>query len=175
MHNTPLSEAEKDHKMEQLTVTILFAAGILIRHGLSAQTALLIPLSFIAVHCAYSDLDRRVIPDEALQAGLLYRMLAVPLSGKILSDLAAAFAGAAVMAAILLAVSIIYEKVRRRGAIGGGDIKLLVLAGAYLGAWDALTAMFAACMLALIFSVRGRQPFPWGPAIAAGVFTMTVK
>ncbi len=161
--------------MEQLTVTILFAAGILIRHGFSAQAALFIPLSFIAVHCAYSDLERRVIPNEALQAGLLYRVLAVQLSGNILSDLAGAFAGAAVMAAILLAVSIMYEKFRRRGAIGGGDIKLLVLAGAYLGAWDALSAMLAACILALMFSARGRQPFPWGPAIAAGVFMMTVK
>lgn len=175
MHNTPHSAAEKDRKMEQLTVTILFAAGILIRHGISAGTAMFIPLSFIAVYCAYSDLDRRVIPDEALQAGLLYRMLAAPLSGNILSDLAGAFAGIAVMAAILFTVSVMYEKVRSRRAIGGGDIKLLILAGAYLGVWDALTAMFAACMLALIFSAGDRQPFPWGPAIAVGVFAMAVK
>lgn len=161
--------------MEQLTVTMLFAAGIWIRSGLSADTALLLPLSYVMVSCAFSDIDRRVIPDETLKAGMLYRMFAVPLSEDMFSDLLRAFTGAAVMALILIPVPVMYEKIRGRRSIGGGDIKLLVLAGAYLGAWNALTALFAACILALLFSFRDRRTFPWGPAIAAGVFLGAVK
>jgi|GEM_PF-3287225 len=161
--------------MEQLTVIVLFIAGILIRYGLSADTALFIPLSFILVYCAFADLDRRVIPDEALKAGMIYRMLAVPLSEAMFSDLMRAFAGAAVMAVILIPIPVMYERIRHRRSIGGGDIKLLVLAGAYLGAWNALAALFAACILALLFSFRDGRTFPWGPAIAAGVFFGAVK
>ena len=156
-------------------VTMLSAALILMRHGLSRETVLFVPLSFILAECAFADLEMRVIPDEVLKAGLVYRMAAAACAENVLRDIVNAVAGAAVLFCFLFPVSLMYEKARGRMSVGGGDIKLFTLAGAYIGAWSGLEALIAACALGLVYGLfcRARhQAFPWGPAIAVGVLAV---
>ncbi len=64
------------------------------------------------------------------------------------------------------------------GGLGGGDVKLLAAIGAAVGpaallsilAWTAA----AGAVLALVALARGKRDFPYGPAIAAGLFVETV-
>ena len=167
------NEKTMNHTFEMIMTAIFSAAGILMRHGLSREAVLYVPLSFIMAVCACSDLEKRVIPGEALKAGAVYRMAAVICAENALKDLAGAALGAAALFLILLPVSMIYERVSSRRSIGGGDIKLLILSGAYLGPWGGLTALMAACVSGLACGLAsGKTPsgFPWGPAIALGVF-----
>lgn len=165
-------------KSEKNVAEILFAVSIFIRYGMSPKTVLFVPFAFILAECAFADLETRAIPGRMLKAGLLYRLLTVPLAGNIAAELAGIVPGAAVMFIILFPASVLYEQARKRRSIGGGDIKLFVLAGAYLGVWSGLISLFAACLLGLAFSLVSTDKgsaFPWGPAIAIGVVAaMTV-
>ena len=72
----------------------------------------------------------------------------------------------------LLLVVLLYEKVRKVEAMGGGDIKLLFVTGLFLGWKLNLLCLFAACVLGIAFGLLapkkdGAPLFPWGPAITA--------
>ena len=70
---------------------------------------------------------------------------------------------------------LLYEKLRRVDAMGGGDLKLLFLTGLYLGWLENLLCLLLACLIGIITALaaqkRRRQDaprlIPWGPSIAA--------
>ena len=70
---------------------------------------------------------------------------------------------------------LLYEKLRRVDAMGGGDLKLLFLTGLYLGWLENLLCLLLACLIGIITALaaqkRCRQQaprlIPWGPSIAA--------
>jgi leader peptidase (prepilin peptidase)/N-methyltransferase len=63
-----------------------------------------------------------------------------------------------------------------RGGMGGGDIKLMAMMGAFLGPWEGLLALFIGALLGSVVGVAGmavgrikrRQPVPFGPFLAVG-------
>ena len=83
---------------------------------------------------------------------------------------------------LLLAVVLLYEKLRKTDAMGGGDIKLLCLTGLYLGWMKNLLCLLLACVLGIVFALvtlkrRGTEGdarlIPWGPSIsAAAILTL---
>lgn len=82
----------------------------------------------------------------------------------------------------LLIVVLLYEKLRKTDAMGGGDIKLLCLTGLYLGWMKNLLCLLLACVLGIVFALvtlkrRGTEGdarlIPWGPSIsAAAILTL---
>ena len=68
----------------------------------------------------------------------------------------------------LLAVVLLYEKLRKTDAMGGGDIKLLCLTGLYLGWMKNLLCLLLACVLGIVFALvtlkrrGGRTAHPLG-------------
>ena len=73
----------------------------------------------------------------------------------------------------LLLIVLVYEKIRKTEAMGGGDLKLLFLTGLYLGWQRNLLCLFFACILGIVVGLatakkREEKLFPWGPSIAAG-------
>ena len=82
----------------------------------------------------------------------------------------------------VLAVVLLYEKLRKTDAMGGGDIKLLCLTGLYLGWMKNLLCLLLACVLGIVFALvtlkrRGTEGdarlIPWGPSIsAAAILTL---
>ena len=87
-----------------------------------------------------------------------------------------------ISAVVLLAVVLLYEKLRKTDAMGGGDIKLLCLTGLYLGWMKNLLCLLLACALGIVFALvtlkrRGTEGdarlIPWGPSIsAAAILTL---
>ena len=74
------------------------------------------------------------------------------------------------IAGLLLAVVLVFEKIKGIEAMGGGDIKLIFMTGIFLG-WRAnLLCLFLACIIGIVFglvfrSEDGDRTFPWGPSI----------
>ena len=87
----------------------------------------------------------------------------------------------------LLLIVLLYEKVRQKEAMGGGDIKLLFLTGLFLGWQRNILCLLIACVLGIVFAFifpekrttedeaeeEDGKLFPWGPSIsAAAILTL---
>jgi leader peptidase (prepilin peptidase)/N-methyltransferase len=102
----------------------------------------------------FSDLEQRILPDELTLGGTLAGLafaLAVPtphdglrwllgLQGA-MDSLAGSALGAILPAACLWAAGWLYRKVRHREGLGFGDVKLVVMAGSFLGLYGALLTL----------------------------------
>ena len=102
------------------------------------------------------------------------------------AEIAQPLGGFAVGGGLLLIV-LLYEKVRQKEAMGGGDIKLLFLTGLFLGWQRNILCLLIACVLGIVFAFifpekrttgdgaeeEDGKLFPWGPSIsAAAILTL---
>jgi leader peptidase (prepilin peptidase)/N-methyltransferase len=99
--------------------------------------SLLVPIAFI-------DIDHRIIPDELSLGGLVAGLLLSFLPG---GEWKGSVAGAMLGGGILYATAFLYEKVRRAEGMGGGDIKLLAMIGAFVGWRGTLATIFLGALL----------------------------
>ncbi len=144
----------------RLGTTVAFA-------GYFAFPAALVTITFI-------DLDHRIIPDVISLPGIAVG-LAVSFVSPLVTPLGALL-GALAGGGILLAIAGAYQAIRGQEGMGGGDIKLLAMIGAFLG-WQ---SVFVTLMVAsLIGSVIGvglmlyqradtKLAIPFGPFLAGG-------
>ncbi len=123
--------------------------------------SLLMPIAFI-------DIDHRIIPDELSLGGLVAGLLLSFLPG---GEWRESFTGALLGGGILYATAFLYEKIRGMEGMGGGDIKLLAMIGAFLGWRGALATVFFGSFLGAvggILSMRKggeglKTAIPFGP------------
>jgi leader peptidase (prepilin peptidase)/N-methyltransferase len=99
--------------------------------------SLLIPIAFI-------DIDHRIIPDELSLGGLAAGLLLSFLPG---GDWKGSFVGALLGGGILYVTAFLYEKIRGTEGMGGGDIKLLAMIGAFVGWRGTLATIFFGSLL----------------------------
>ena len=135
--------------------------------GYFVFAAALVTITFI-------DLDHRIIPDVISLPGIAVG-LAVSFVSPLVTPLDA-FIGALAGGGVLLAIAVGYEAIRGHEGMGGGDIKLLAMIGAFLG-WQSLfvTLMVASIVGSIIgVAVMLRQgadaklAIPFGPFLACG-------
>jgi leader peptidase (prepilin peptidase) / N-methyltransferase len=99
--------------------------------------SLLVPIAFI-------DIDHRIIPDELSLGGLASGILLSLLPG---GDWKGSVAGALLGGGILYATALLYEKIRGVEGMGGGDIKLLAMIGAFVGWRGTVATLFFGAFL----------------------------
>ena len=131
--------------------------------------ALLLPLVLI-------DLDHLWLPEPLCRWGVLLGLLLSAAGG--LPLLAGHLIAAGVALLVLEQLSALAERILGQPALGLGDAKLAAMGGAWLG----LTGITAAMALAVISGavvgsigrvsgrLQPRQPFPFGPFIALGIW-----
>lgn len=129
----------------------------------------------ILIACAGIDYDFRIIPDKLTISGTVLGLLfsLTLLRGPSpLDSLFDSVIGAAVGGGVLLAVSLIYKAIRGAEGMGGGDIKLMGMVGAFLGYKLALLTIFIAsvggAIVGLFLSRRAREGMR--TALPFGVF-----
>ena len=122
----------------------------------------------------FIDLDHQIIPDVISLPGIVIGFLASFLPGR--PDWVASAIGLLVGGGFLWAIAEGYYYLTGREGMGGGDVKLLAMIGAFLG-WRAIpvTIMIASIsgtILGLLFMLGrggGRQmAIPFGPFLAVG-------
>jgi len=161
------------YPLVELLTAVAFVAlfvrfGITIDFGVAAAfVAALIAISFI-------DLDHRIIPDVISLPGIVIGfVLALIGLGPSWQD---SLGGILIGGGFLWAVAEAYYRATGREGMGGGDIKLLAMVGAFLG-WQSvllvllISSLTGSVVGGLLMFVRGEDsklPIPFGPFLAAG-------
>jgi leader peptidase (prepilin peptidase)/N-methyltransferase len=129
-------------------------------------TAVLIVITFI-------DLEHGIIPDVITLPGIpLFLLLAVFIMGVPFVD---ALLGMASGAGILYLVAVGYEFITKREGMGGGDINLFAMLGAFFGWQSLIFILFASSLIGsmvglwVIVAKKGDMKYavPFGPFLSA--------
>ncbi len=152
------------YPLVELLVALLFlAAGILYGPSLVAASAAL--LGAACVILAAADLESRTLPDEVTLGTLAIGLVLAALRDRaaasedpdlvhrlLTSHLAEACVGALVGAVFLEAVRRAYARVRGIEGMGGGDVKMLAMAGAFTGPAGVFLTLFFASLAGTIIA-----------------------
>jgi len=150
--------------------TGLIWAGAFAAHGPAWESLRGAVFLTILLGIALADARYYIIPDEFSIGGTVLGLASAFLPGGV-GWLEAAI-GAAVGFAVLWAIGRLGKLAFRKDAMGGGDIKMMAMVGAFLGAPGVLLTLFLGAALgALIFgpiSYRTGKLVPFGIFLAAG-------
>ena len=159
------------------------------------ETAKWAAFSAIMVVLVFTDLRERILPDvvnfTGLAIGLIFSLFTKPTDGTALwianhlfdypppspvLSLVDAILGAAVGGGLLWLVSEAYFKLRGREGMGLGDVKMMLMAGAFLGAKRTLLTILAGSLLGSVLGVAvilarrkdAEYELPFGTFLGAG-------
>src|SRR5277367_651813 len=168
------------YPLVELLTGLLFL-GCFYAFGLSVDAAKWAAFSAIMVVLVFTDLRERILPDvvnfTGFAIGLIFSLFTKPMDGTALwianhlfeypppapvLSLVDALLGAAVGSGLLWLVSEAYFKLRGREGMGLGDVKMMLMAGAFLGAKRTLLTIFAGSILGsilglLFMTARGKD------------------
>jgi leader peptidase (prepilin peptidase)/N-methyltransferase len=125
--------------------------------------AALIIISFI-------DLDHQIIPDKISLPGIGVGLIAsffLPISWH------ASLLGAIVGGGVIWVTGYLGELVFKKEAMGGGDVKLMAMIGAFIGWKLTLLTIFFASLIGAVIGIiskimTGKEYIPFGPFLSAG-------
>lgn len=154
-------------------------ATIFVRYGLSVQTIELIAFVSVLLVLSLTDLDEYVIPNATIVTAIVIRLAYVAyvgLSGQaeVLVALRDTLVGGFAVAVPVLVLALVMDHVLGRESFGGGDVKLLFVAGMYFGWQQCLFLVILACVVGIAFGMVGQRDkgegeaklIPFGPSIA---------
>ena len=135
--------------------------------GYFAFIAALVTITFI-------DLDHRIIPDVISLPGIGVGLV-VSLVSPLVTPLDAVL-GALAGGGVLLAIAFGYQAIRGQEGMGGGDIKLLAMIGAFLGWRSVFVTLMVASLIGSLIGVGimlyqradTKLAIPFGPFLAGG-------
>ena len=136
--------------------------SLLLTYGLALQTVELIAFSSVLLVLSLTDLEAYVIPNVTIVAAIAIRLLYVVVGGVVgIHDLGATLAttligGVAVVVPVLL-LTLVMDRVLGRDSLGGGDVKLLFVAGLYFGWQQCLFLLIVACVIGIVFGALGAR------------------
>lgn len=125
------------------------------------------------------DLEIFEIPNGCVLIPVIAWFAAIPFVGMSGMDVLYHVLSGVGYGAVLLALVLLFDKILGKESMGGGDLKLFVVMGLYLGVAASLFALFFSCILGLITGLvqkRGKEgngpQIPFGPAIALAFYAM---
>jgi leader peptidase (prepilin peptidase)/N-methyltransferase len=139
------------------------------RWGISATALSGLILGFILICAAFTDLERGIIPDGLTLPGLLIGLLAAHFT----VGPGPALLGALGFAGLLLLLSLLSH-----GGLGGGDIKLAAVIGAFCGWPNTLASLALVSLIGGVYALyllatgrAGRRTkVRYGPVLSLGAF-----
>jgi leader peptidase (prepilin peptidase)/N-methyltransferase len=184
----------------ELTTAVLFFIYVL-RMGPTVAAAKYCLLGALLVGLFFADLEERILPDEftlgGAVAGLVFSWF-VPIQdvtahailwmmgidvGKRALSFAESLFGAVLPAFFLWLGGYIYEKVRKREGMGFGDVKMMLMVGAFLGLKDSLLTLILGSVLGSIIGYlyiritrkdSSTYGLPFGTFLAMGAIAVTL-
>ena len=148
------------------------AAGFVclgLRFGLTPQLGQWLVFGLLLLALSLTDAAKRIIPDRLLLAAAANRAVWFFILGQDAGETAKDIALSAIIPAAVLAVVLLAERLWRREAMGGGDIKLLLVLALYLSWAQLVLALLTGCLLGILgAAARGKNgAIPFGPFLAS--------
>jgi len=157
------------------TISGLTALAVFMKFGLSAEGLIYFVFISALLVMTFIDIDHRIIPDTislpGIPIGFLLASLVLP-SMNYKTSLAGILTGGG----SLLAVAWIYNLITKKEGMGGGDIKLLAMIGAFTGWKGVLFTIFVASAtgtlagIAVMLKTKKdmKLAVPFGPFLSIG-------
>jgi len=150
-------------------MTAAFACLLFLHYGLTYSYLVTFLFVCVLIVIAFIDLDHQIIPHLLTLSGIpLFALLSFGFIGLSLLDI---FLGIMIGAGVLYFVAVYYEALTGREGMGGGDVNLLAMLGAFLG-WRSLLFILLMSSLAgavvglLLILLKGKDmkyAVPFGP------------
>jgi len=164
-------------------LTAVVSLALMYRFGVSYSFFVIFLFAAALIVISFIDLDVRIVPDvislPGIVLGLLFAVVGYFLfdgAGEIVPSPLSSLIGILIGGGFLLATAWLYEKITGVEGMGGGDIKLLAMIGAFLG-WPSVpvTLFFASLVgsvvgLACMFATGAgrRLALPFAPFLCSG-------
>ncbi|MEX2261570.1 MAG: prepilin peptidase [Bryobacteraceae bacterium] len=188
------------YPLVELLTGILFAAYVS-SFGLSLEAAKLCLAGALLVALMFTDLEQRILPDELTLGGALAAFAFawfVPVRENLaaavlsifgaypdwrLSSLAESALGASLPAGFLWLGGFLFEKIRHKEGLGFGDVKMMVMIGAFFGFRGALLALVLGSLLGSVVGLiyiwaAGKEaatyPLPFGTFLGMGALVVSL-
>src|SRR5208282_2915885 len=159
------------YPLVELLTGLLFL-GCFYAFGISVETGKWAAFSAIMVVLVFTDLRERILPDvvnfTGFATGLIFSLFTKPMDGTALwianrlfeypppapaLSLVDALLGAAIGSGLLWLVSEAYFRLRGREGMGLGDVKMMLMAGAFLGAKRTLLTILGGSLLGSVLGL----------------------
>jgi len=149
------------------------ALALFLKFGLSTGFAVLFVLCSALVVITFIDLEHQIIPDVISLPGIVIGFLCSFITG---FGWLNSLIGIVVGGGSLLLVAYGYQAIAKKDGMGGGDIKLLAMLGAFLGWKGVLFIIFVGSLLGSVIGVSlmlvqkkdSTLAIPFGPFLASG-------
>jgi leader peptidase (prepilin peptidase)/N-methyltransferase len=158
----------------------VLCALLIWRYGPSARFAVYYVLAAALIVISFIDIDHQIIPNEISLPGIAVGFLCSfinPDIGWIGSAVGIVVGGGS----LLLVIGIYYLLTKREG-MGGGDVKLLAMIGAFLGIGGVFTTVLVGSITGsivglIVMAKRGgdtKMPIVFGPFLSLGALTFVL-
>ena len=153
-------------------LTALLSWAMFWKYGLSLEYLAAFLFAAVLVVITFIDFDHQIIPDVISLPGIpVFFLLAVFVMGIGFLD---SLLGILVGGGFLYLIAVGYELLTKREGMGGGDIKLLAMIGAFLG-WKSLffvvfmSSILGALVGVVLIAIKGKDmkyAVPFGPFLS---------
>lgn len=155
-------------------ITALISLGLFLQYGVSVDYAVYFALASALIVVAFIDVKHMIVPDIITLPGIGFGLLWGLTDG--FPGLLGSLGGIVIGGGGLLLVAETYRLLRKREGLGGGDVKLLAMLGAFFG-WKGV--LFSLLVGSLTGAVTGvaviirekkdmKYALPFGPFLAVG-------
>ena len=172
------AELSKRYLWSEILSAIVFVS-VVYKFDITPECLQYLIFVSILLACSFADLEGFIIPDGFIIAAVIVRAVFILISDEPVSELIFSVLGGIAIATGLIIIVTLFEKLAKREAMGGGDIKLVFAVGLYLGWQKNLLCLFIACIIGIVFGAvtqKSRETqedariFPFGPSIAAAAW-----
>jgi leader peptidase (prepilin peptidase)/N-methyltransferase len=147
----------------------LIAVLVVIRFGLSPTAAFSYFFLSVLLIVAFIDWFHKIIPDVLSLGGVIMGWIASFFYRD--TSLVESMIGSLAGAGILIAIAALYKLVRKVDGLGGGDVKLMAMIGAFLGWQMVLPVLFIASFMGSLYGIFLMRSGSGGKtAVAFGTF-----
>lgn len=160
----------------------LAVVGLYVGYGLTPSWAIASVFALAMIVLFFTDFDHQLLPDPVTLPGALAGVVLAWFNPFLGSGgarrLLLSAAGALLGAGVLWTIGTLYSRLRGMEAMGGGDIKMMAMVGAFSGPTGVLVTLLAGSVAGAVFGIlmiplRGRSlrdTLPFGCFLAPAAF-----
>ncbi len=132
-------------------LSALIAALVVYRYGLTLQGVWVYGFISTLLIVTFIDWSHQIIPDVLSLGGVVFGWVGAVVCLDL--NLVESLIGSAVGGGLILGIALLYRSLRKVDGMGGGDVKLMAMIGAFLGWQMVFPVLFLASLVGSVYGV----------------------